>query len=60
MTWSNFGKHSYEVQPIGRVHRDPEWTKVKDHYIKEEGFLPEEVPGFHSFIAPKAKVIKKI
>jgi hypothetical protein len=62
--FQEYGKNRYEVEPVGDVRRDPEWLDLMedDEEIDPEDFgvSPEDAPGFHSYVAPRAKVVRKL
>lgn len=55
---SPFGKHTYEVEPVGDIQRDPEWESNKKSYGSDYEY-EDEIPGAQDYAAPGARVVRK-
>ncbi|QZE10440.1 hypothetical protein SEA_SCOOBYDOOBYDOO_94 [Mycobacterium phage ScoobyDoobyDoo] len=59
-----WGKNRYEVEPIGEVSRDPEFEHNKVWYKEDleddDEYFDADVPGYDSYVAPRARVVRKM
>jgi len=62
--YDSHGKNQYEVEPLGPVNRDPEFETNKADYMDEleddDVYSDNDVPGAHSHVTPRARVIRKM
>jgi hypothetical protein len=54
----DFGEHTYEVEPLGDINRDPEYEHNRRDAPKS--WSDDQVPGYHSYVVPRARVKKKL